>query len=188
MSNEQEPVNLSRESAGQAAGFSEARRRWVKGSLWTAPILLTLPKLSPATTSNGQGLVTITVTIAETVNPASTPYLTTTRDTYRIEDDANPGTFKIIVNAAADPVTSTTWNSIDPSDNWQAFTSGTANDPSTIVGWTLQAPAPYSSAVLVAQMDSCANIIGYGYDASGTIITATGSAWTSLAGNLAGCF
>jgi hypothetical protein len=184
MSNEQEQVKLSRETAGQPSEISEARRRWVKGGLWTAPVLLTLPRVSSATTSNGQGLETVSVTIADTVNPASTPYMTTTRNTYRIMEDAAPNTLKTIVNAAASPASSSTWNAID---DWTAFTSGTANNPSTIVGWTLQAPAPYDTAVLVAQLDSCANVIGYGYDPSGTITTATGSAWTSLAGNLAGC-
>jgi hypothetical protein len=185
MSNEQEQIKLSRETAGQPSEISEARRRWVKGGLWTAPVLLTLPRVSSATTSNGQGLETVSVTIADTVNPASTPYMTTTRNTYQIKEDALPNTLKTIVNAAANPASSSTWNAID---DWTAFTSGTANDPGTIAGWTIQnGGASVGPAVLVAQLDSCANVIGYGYDPSGTITTATGSAWTSLAGNLAGC-
>jgi hypothetical protein len=100
MSNEQEPVNLSQEPAGQASGVSEARRRWVKGSFWAVPVLLTLPRISSAVVSNQHCAEQTTLNEAQAINPGN--YLVVVRPTYELQ-----GTGITVVYGGPVPVTST---------------------------------------------------------------------------------
>jgi hypothetical protein len=193
MSNEQEPVNLSRESAGQAAGFSEARRRWVKGSLWTAPVLLTLPRFSSAVESNQHCAVQTNLNEAQAINPSN--YLVVSRPTYELQG-TNP--VVTVVYGGPSPVTSTPptetdwcgsgdWHDIT---NWGSTYTATCNESNNVESFSDGINLPYSAinpgtANVIVHAGTLGNgsTVGIG-PASGVYVFpdangATGSCWTS---------
>lgn len=192
MSNEQEQVKLSRETAGQPSEISEARRRWVKGSFWAVPVLLTLPKISSAVVSNQHCATQAT---PSAVNPSG--YLVVSRPTY-VLSGTGPGNGATVVYGGPVPVTSTApsgaqwcsgfdWHDVA---NWNGTTYSavtcTGNTVNTFTDGTntYTATSPGTANVLVyAGTLGDGTSVGIG-PANGAYVFpdangATGSCWTS---------
>jgi hypothetical protein len=181
MSNEQEPVNLSQEPAGQASEVSEARRRWVKGSLWTAPVLLTLPRISSAIASNQQCVEPRTGGLieADAINPGGT-YVTVSRPTYTL----NTGVTVVYdgfdySNPMPDPCTTGNWR--DTAIWANIYTPDVCPSPTqfTLAGvGTYTVTSGPGTANVIVQVDASGVPQAIGPTGSATYVI-TASCWTS---------
>lgn len=192
MSNEQEQVKMPRESTHQPVGVSEARRQWVKGGLWAAPVLLTLPRMSSAVVSNQHCATQAT---PPAVNASG--YLVVSRPTYMLSG-TGPGNGLTVVYGGPVPVTSTAptatdWcsgsNNWHDTANWSSTYTATCDAGNNVISFsdginTYTPTSPGTANVLVyAGTLGNGSTVGIG-PASGAYVFpdangATGSCWAS---------
>jgi hypothetical protein len=186
MSNEQEQVKMPRESTHQPFGVSEARRQWVKGGVWAAPVLLTLPRMSSAAASNQHcvELKAAGLTEAQAINPGGT-YIAVSRPAYTLDNDVT-----VVYdgfdypNPMPDPCTSGNWRDIsswasiytpDPCPNPTQFSPTGGGGPYNVTG--------SGSVNVIVQVSSTGTPVAIGPTGSQTYVITT-SCWTSaLPGN-----